>query len=119
MEQGYAFDVAYTDFAKAFDSFPHKMLLVKLTNLGIGKILKWINSFLTGRKQCVIVEGKKSQWKPVSSGIPQGSVIRPILFVCFINDLPSKVKYNMCKLFADECKVWSYRFAQIYEYIQT
>ena len=53
MEQGYAFDVVYTDFAKEFDSAPHKRLLVKLKNLGInGKILKWTNSFLTGRKQC-------------------------------------------------------------------
>ena len=107
MEQGYAFDVVYTDFAKAFDSVPHKRLLVKLKNLGInGKILKWMNSFLTGRKQCVVVEGKKSEWKPVVSGIPQGSVIGPILFVCFINVLPSKVEYNMCKLFADDCKIY-------------
>ena len=107
MKQGYAFDVVYTDFGKAFDSVPHKRLLVKLKNFGVnGKILKWINSFLTGRKQCVIVEGKKIRMEPVVSGIPQGSVIGPILFVCFINDLPSKVKYNTCKLFADDCKIY-------------
>ena len=86
---------------------PHKRLLVKLKNIGIkGNVLNWIESFLTGRKQCVIVEGQQSRWKSVVSGIPQGSVIGPILFVCFINDLPTKVKYNVCKLFADDCKLY-------------
>ena len=102
LEQGYTFNVVYTDFAKAFDSVPHKRLLVKLK----GNVLNWIDSFLTNRKQCVIVEGMQSGWKLVVSGIPQCPVIGPILFVCFINDLPSKVKYNMCKLFADDCKIY-------------
>ena len=75
LEQGYAFDVVNTDFAKAFYSVPHKRLLVKLKNFGIkGNVLNWIDSFLTDRKQCVIVEGMQSGWKPVVSGIPQGSV---------------------------------------------
>ena len=107
LEQGHAFDVVYTDFAKAFDSVPHQRLLVKLRNVGIrGKVLNWIESFLTGRKQSVILEGKQSKWEDVISGIPQGSVIGPILFIIFINDLPSEVKYNMCKLFADDCKLY-------------
>ena len=107
LERGDAFDVVYTDFAKAFDSVPHQRLMVKLKNIGIsGKVLNWIDSFLTGRKQCVSIEGKKSKWEPVFCGIPQGSVIGPILFVIFINDMPNEVKYNMCKLFADDCKLY-------------
>ena len=107
LEQGYAFDVVYTDFAKAFDSVPHQRLLVKLTNIGIRRtVLNWIESFLIGRKQSVVIEGKQSGWEAVISGIPQGSVIGPILFVVFINDLPSEVKHNMCKLFADDCKIY-------------
>ena len=107
LEQGYAFNVVYKDFAKAFDSVPHTRPLVKLRNFGIkGNVLKWIDSFLTARKQCVIVQGMQSGWKPMVSGIPQGSVIGPILFVCFINDLLSKVKYNMYKLFADDFKIY-------------
>ena len=101
------FDVIYTDFSKAFDSVPHERLFVKLKSLGIrGDILKWIKSFLRGRVQCVSVDGEKSSWKDVLSGIPQGSVLGPILFVIFINDMPLEVKHNICKLFADDCKLF-------------
>ena len=107
MEKGNAFDLIYTDFSKAFDSVAHLRLLVKLENVGIGgDVLKWITSFLTERKQCVSVEGTKSEWSKVISGIPQGSVLGPILFVIFINDMPEEVKYNICKLFADDCKLY-------------
>ena len=107
IEENHAFDVIYTDFAKAFDSVPHERLFVKLASLGIqGDILGWIKSFLRGRTQCVNVDGEKSGWRDVLSGIPQGSVIGPILFVIFINDMPDEVKFNMCKLFADDCKLY-------------
>ena len=107
LEENLAFDVIYTDFAKAFDSVPHERLFVKLDSLGIqGDILKWIKSFLRGRTQCVNVDGELSRWLEVLSGIPQGSVIGPILFIIFINDMPEKVKFNMCKLFADDCKLY-------------
>ena len=107
IESGEPFDIIYTDFSKAFDSVPHKRLMVKLESYGIrGDILNWIESFLSGRTQCVAVEGIHSTWKKVLSGIPQGSVLGPILFVIFINDLPDEVKFNHCKMFADDCKLY-------------
>ena len=107
LEDNEAFDVIYTDFSKAFDSVPHERLFVKLEAMGIrGDVLNWIRSFLRGRTQCVNVDGARSSWRDVLSGIPQGSVIGPILFVIFINDMPSHVKYNLCKLFADDCKLY-------------
>ena len=99
LEKRKAFDVIYTDFSKAFDSVPHQRLHMKLHNIGIrGYILKWIKSFLTGRIQCVSVEGEISNWREVTSGIPQGSVIGPLLFVIFINDMPNEVKHNTVEL---------------------
>ena len=107
MDNGHSFDVIYTDFAKAFDSVAHERLLLKVEAMGIkGDLLKWIRSFLTDRTQCVKVEGVTSGWKKVTSGIPQGSVLGPLLFVCFINDMPDSVKHNICRLFADDCKLY-------------
>ena len=107
IEDGSVFDVIYTDFAKAFDSVAHERLLIKLEAIGIrGDLLNWIRSFLTGRTQCVRVEGETSGWQKVLSGIPQGSVLGPLLFVIFINDMPSVVKESICKLFADDCKLY-------------
>ena len=100
-------DTVYLDFAKAFDAVPHEWLLHKLTGLGVhGKILTWIRSFLSGRTQRVIVDGEESEWKDVVSGIPQGSVLGPILFVCFVNDLPSVVTSRVL-LFADDTKIFT------------
>ena len=77
-----------------------------MKDLGItGDILAWVESFLSGRKQCVQVDGERSSWKNVKSGIPQGSVLGPILFVIFINDMPEVVD-SMCQLFADDAKVF-------------
>ena len=110
LERKEAFNVIYTDFSKAFDSVPHQRLQIKLYNIGIhGYILKWIKSLLTGRTQCVNVEGDFSNWGEVTSGIPQGSVIGPLFFVIYINDMPNEVKYNICKLFADDCKLYGAR----------
>ena len=106
IEIGKDIDVIYTDFAKAFDSVPHKRLLIKLKSIGVvDKVLQWIKAFLNGRKHRVCVEGKFSDWVHVKSGIPQGSVLGPTLFVIFINDLPNTVN-NCCKLFADDAKLY-------------
>jgi len=106
LDEGTAIDCIYLDYRKAFDSVPHERLLHKLNNLGIrDKLLLWIRSFLTGRRQRVRVEDALSDWCSVTSGIPQGSVLGPTLFLCFINDLPQQVTSELA-LFADDTKLF-------------
>ena len=98
-------ETIYFDFAKAFDTVPHKRLLKKLESYGIkGNILKWIKTFLTNRTQIVKVNGKESVAEAVMSGVPQGSVLGPILFIIYINDLPESVQSDVF-LFADDTKI--------------
>ena len=100
-------DVIYMDFKKAFDSVPHARLIKKLNEYGIeGNLLKWIKSFLTGRSQYVNVNNCKSEEKSVKSGVPQGSVLGPTLFIYFINDLPLTTTVDT-KIFADDTKVYT------------
>jgi ribonuclease P/MRP protein subunit RPP40 len=90
------------DFAKAFDKVSHWRLAIKLRNYGItGSVNKWIADFLTGRTQRVVCTGENSEWAPVQSGVPQGSVIGPILFLIYINDLPENIS-SIVRLFADD-----------------
>ncbi len=99
-------DSIYFDFSKAFDTVPHQRLSIKLKAYGIdGDILSWIESFLSGREQVVKVNGKLSHPTPVISGNPQGSVLGPLLFVIYINDLPDVVKSDIL-LFADDTKIF-------------
>ena len=92
------------DFMKAFDTVPHRRLIKKLRSYGItGDILLWIEAFLQGRKQKVVVNGSSSDWCDVISGVPQGSVIAALLFVIYINDLPENIRSHLF-LFADDCK---------------
>jgi hypothetical protein len=100
-------DAVYLDFQKAFDTVPHQRLLTKLAGYGVvGDVLAWIGAFLSGRRQRVTVDGEMSSWAPVTSGIPQGSVLGPVLFVCFINDLPNVI-HTMVHIFADDTKVYN------------
>ena len=103
-----AIDTIYLDFQKAFATVPHQRLINKLQSYGIcGNILGWIKDFLANRKQKVVINGTGSNWTPVTSGIPQGSVLGPILFTIYmyINDL-SDVVQNIVKLFADDTKLY-------------
>ena len=95
-------DTIYLDFSKAFDCVPHRRLIGKLESYGVtGKILEWIKEFLNGRTQVVKVNGAESQSAPVVSGIPQSSVLGPILFIIYINDLLENIESEGL-LFADD-----------------
>ena len=91
VDSGKSIDVAYFDYAKAFDKVSHRLLLIKLRAYGIdGKLLAWLAAWLENRKQRVIVGNSKSPWLPVISGTTQGTVLGFLLFLIFINDLPSE-----------------------------
>ena len=107
LDAGGAVDVIYMDFRKAFDSVPHRRLIAKTEAHGVkGKVLKWIQDFLHQRTQLVSVNTAKSREAGVASGIPQGSVLGPILFVLYINDLPRQAESHV-RMFADDTKLFS------------
>ena len=107
IEEGHPVDIIYTDFKKAFDAVPHERLLIKLKAYGLGdKVVNWLRGFLCGRKQCVSVNGSMSSWAEVTSGIPQGTVLGPLCFLIYINDLPEVVKTSSILMFADDAKLF-------------
>ena len=108
LNQGGQCDVLTLDFSKAFDKVPHAHLYQKLSPYGIrGPILSWLQAFLTNRSQCVVMDNMKSHATPVLSGVPQGTVLAPLLFLVYINDLPSCV-HNNVRLYADDVLLYSH-----------
>ena len=107
MELHSDFDCIYLDFAKAFDRVSHHKLINKISNIGIqGNLLLWISDFLSHRRQRVMCNGVCSNWSEVTSGIPQGSVLGPLLFTIFINDLPLSITSHI-QIFADDTKIYN------------
>ena len=99
-------DAVVLDFSKAFDRVPHQRLLKKLQHNGInGSLLYWIQNFLTTRSQRVVIDGQSSASVPVTSGVPQGTVLGPLLFLTFINDIPTGITSKL-RLFADDCLMY-------------
>jgi ribonucleases P/MRP protein subunit RPP40 len=107
VDSGHKVDIIFLDFAKTFDTVPKMRLLAKLKARGVrGKLLRWIDAWLTGREQRVVLGGQSSGWKQVRSGAPQGSVLGPILFLIFIGDLDTAAGQEtlLCK-FPDDTKL--------------
>ena len=101
-------DVILLDFSKAFDKVSHQRLLHKIHHYGIrGDTHAWIKDFLRGREQRVVLDGCTSRTAPIQSGVPQGSVLGPLLFLLFINDLPEYVHHSSVRLFADDCILYT------------
>lgn len=102
-------DVVYVDFSRAFDSVVHSKLKAKLESIGVnGPLLNWINSFLSFRRQCTVVDHCCSHTTDVKSGVIQGSCIGPLLFILFINDITHVFSSEVtCKLYADDLKLYS------------
>ena len=100
-------DAIYTDFTSAFTSVNHKLLLHKLRYSFklIGPAFRWVESYLSQRSQRVILEGKHSDSVPVLSGVPEGSILGPILFACYVADVPANV-YSGCLAYADDIKIF-------------
>ena len=106
VNDGSPIDIIYLDFQKQFDKVPHQRLIIKLKSHGIGNsIINWIEQWLTDRRQRVVVDVEVSSWKSVLSGVPQGSVLGPILFMVYINDLEEGITGKILK-FVDDTKLF-------------
>ena len=107
LDKGLSGHAIFLDFSKAFDSVSHQRLLAKLGSIGNrGNTLRWIKAFLTNRQQRVIINGTSSDWTGVTSGVLQGTVLGPLLFLIYINDIVSNVRHLNTSLFADDCALY-------------
>jgi len=108
VDEGKQLDALILDFSKALDTVPQRRLLGKLNHYGVrGNLLSWCQSFLEGRSQSVLVDGMRSWEESVMSGVPQGTVLGPLMLLLYINDLPSRVHdTTRCHLFADDCLLY-------------
>jgi len=107
VDKGMKLHCIYFDLSRAFDTVPHSKLLNVLRSFGINNCLfDWIKSFLTERKFRVKIHNQFSEWYEVTSGVPQGSVLGPLLFLLYINDLPRHIKFSIIRLFADDIKLF-------------
>ena len=106
LENKFTTDCIYLDYQKAFDSVPHKRLISKLRSYRFNPvIISWVENYLRDRSQYVEINGGQSQWQPVTSGIPQGSVLGQLLFWIYINDLPKHVNSTIY-MYADDTKIY-------------
>lgn len=107
MDRGGQVDIIFLDFEKAFDRVPHKKMMMQLKSIICSEqTLRWLDSYLTHRKQFVSIGASNSSLASVLSGVPQGSVLGPLLFLIYLNDLACKFAV-WCRFFADDCIVYS------------
>ena len=107
LDQGFGIDVIFLDYSKAFDSVPHHRLISKLEAFCVlGNLSLWLSNFLSNRFQRVVLNGHLSSWAQVVSGVSQGSVLGPLLFILYVNDIPDLIESNV-RMFADDTKIYS------------
>lgn len=100
-------DVVYTDYSKCFDKIDHNKLISKLQLIGIrGDLLRWLTSYLANRSQAVVINNYISSWVPVPSGVPQGSILGPLLFLIYVNDIDICLRFSKVLCFADDMKIF-------------